>query len=45
MAGFVKKVKKEKSEAERSGSVGIEATIRAIQTKFGDDMQCEGSLT
>ena len=36
MAGFVKKVKKEKTEAERSGSVGIEATIRAIQTKFGD---------
>ncbi len=36
MAGFVKKVKKEKSEAERSGNVGIEATIKAIQTKFGD---------
>ena len=36
MAGFVKKVKKEKTEAERSGSVGIEATIRSIQTKFGD---------
>ena len=36
MAGFVKKVKKEKSEAERSGSVGIDATIKAIQTKFGE---------
>lgn len=36
MAGFVKKAKKEKSEAERSGSVGIEATIKSIQTKFGE---------
>ena len=36
MAGFVKKIKKEKSEAERSGSVGIEATIKSIQAKFGE---------
>ncbi len=36
MAGFAKKVKKEKTEAERSGTAGIEATIRSIQTKFGD---------
>ncbi|KKU79500.1 MAG: Protein RecA [Parcubacteria group bacterium GW2011_GWA2_47_7] len=36
MAGFVKKVKKEKSEAERSGTMGIDATIKSIQTKFGE---------
>jgi recombination protein RecA len=36
MAGFVKKEKKGKSEAERSGTAGIEATIRSIQTKFGE---------
>ena len=36
MAGFVKKVKKEKSEAERSGTAGIDAMIKSIQTKFGE---------
>jgi len=36
MAGFVKKVKKEKTAAERSGTAGIEATIKSIQTKFGE---------
>lgn len=33
---FVKKEKKGKSEAERAGIAGIEATIRSIQTKFGE---------
>ncbi len=36
MAGFVKKVKKEKTAAERSGTAGIDATIKSIQTKFGE---------
>jgi recombination protein RecA len=36
MAGFVKKVKKEKTAAERSGTAGIDATIKSIQSKFGE---------
>ena len=38
MAGFVKKEKKAgKTEAERSGTAGIDATIKSIQTKFGEN--------
>ena len=38
MAGFIKKEKKAgKSEAERSGTAGIDATIKSIQTKFGEN--------
>jgi recombination protein RecA len=36
MAGFVKKVKKEKTAAERAGTAGIDATIKSIQSKFGE---------
>jgi len=36
MAGFVKKEKKGKSDAERAGTLGIDATIKSIQTKFGE---------
>src|SRR3989344_2878694 len=36
MSGFVKKVKKEKTEAERAGTAGIDAAIKSIQAKFGE---------
>src|SRR3989338_209705 len=36
MSGFVKKAKKEKTEAERAGTAGIDAAIKSIQAKFGE---------
>ena len=36
MSGFVKKVKKEKTEAERAGTAGVDAAIKSIQAKFGE---------